>query len=94
MTKEQLKTAMELEGYKYLREIPGHGLCGMRRFIFTVGLIVGLNEFDFEGRYCYEGYNECTAAIMTWDGQGDPPGPWIKYKGKKREYSNPNVKDL
>lgn len=67
--------------YMHVREIPGLGKCGLRRMIFTVGLCVGLDESGYVGRYCYKSWAEAYKALDSWDGIGDPPGEWIKYKG-------------
>lgn len=77
-------------GYYNLKEIEGHGVCGLRRFMFTVGLCKDLTKDDFGGRWCYAHADilDSIVAIETWKGEGDPPGKWIKFKGKT-EYSNP-----
>jgi hypothetical protein len=68
--------------YEQLREIPGLGLCGLSTtMMFTTGLMVGLDELGYAYRYCYEHQADAAAALAAWDGQGDPPGPWIKIKG-------------
>ncbi len=38
MEKEELIEFLKKEGYYNLREIPNRGLCGLRQFIFTVGV--------------------------------------------------------
>lgn len=74
-------------GYYNIREVPGRGICGLTGFIFTVGLVEGLTEFGYSGRYCYprEKILEAVIAIEVWDGKDDPKGDWIKYKGEKGE---------
>jgi len=94
MNQEELIEFLKGEGYYDIREIPGRGLCGLMRFIFTIGLVEGLTEHSYEGRWCYP-YDLAAEAILafsTWDGEGDPPGDWIKYKGRT-EYSNPKLKE-
>ena len=76
------------QGYYNLREVPGRGICGLHRFIFTVGLIYGLDKYGYKGRWCYAGNLEARKALEEWDGVGDPPGAWIKYKGIGGERSN------
>lgn len=81
---------LEKEGYYDMREIPSRGLCGLMRYIFTVGLVCGLTEWRLEGRYCYSKNADAKDALKEWDGVGDPKDTdWIKHKGKT-EYSNPN----
>lgn len=78
------------EGYTDLREIDGRWY-GLYRFMFTTGLVVGLDEYGYEGRYCYHTMSEARNALIHWYGKGDPPGEWIKYKGKDGERSR--IKD-
>jgi hypothetical protein len=80
-------------GFFELREVPGKGLCGLYRMIFTVGLCYNMQEDEFdmyEGRYCFPSLLDAKTSLHEWDGSGDPPGNWIKHKGK-REYSNPKL---
>lgn len=83
-------TALEELGYFNLREIPGRGICGTHRFIFTVGLCYGIDSVGYEGRYCFENMADAKEALMIWDGVSDPDGDWIKHKGRGGEYPNPN----
>lgn len=66
------------------REIPGQGLCVLRRFAFTTGLMTQVifdgGCVDYRLRFCYPDIGDAFAALATWDGQGDPPGDWIKEK--------------
>ncbi len=68
---------LKSEGYTEIKEIPGVGICGLRSFIFTTGLIIGMNEIGYFGRYCYKTSREASDALKSWDGSGDPPGNWI-----------------
>lgn len=78
---------LEDAGYKHLREIDDK-IYGTNRFLFTHGLMVGLDGWGYEGRYCYSSEVEALHALDKWDGKGDPSGNWIKYKGKNGERSN------
>jgi hypothetical protein len=84
---------LKTEGYYNIKEIPERGICGLRDFIFTCGLVIGMDEGGYFGRYCYRTKQEAIDAIESWDGQGDPPGDWVKYKGNGGERSNPNIED-
>lgn len=92
--KEELIEWLKEQGYYNIREIPGQGLCGIREFIFTIGLCINLTYWDYGGRYCYPKSNllEPLVAVESWDGEGDPPGDWIKYKGKGGERHNSKLK--
>jgi hypothetical protein len=61
--------------------------------VFTVGLCYNMQEdmsHMYDGRYCYPSHADALEALRTWNGEGDPPGEWIKHKGG-REYSNPKL---
>lgn len=91
----ELASILEANGYREVRYIPGQGVCALQSFIYTVGLVTGLDEVGYEGRYCYpvEQSIDAVLAINSWDGKDEPSGNWIKYKGKRREYGNPNYKE-
>lgn len=87
-----MNVALELEqlGYAYGRELPNGERIGLMRFVFTVGLVVGIDERgDYRTRFCYPNPADALAAVLTWDGEGDPPGPWVKEKGRGCERCNP-----
>lgn len=85
MNIQQIKS----EGYTNLKEISGK-MYGIYRFIFTTGLVVGIDEVGYESRYCYKHHNDAVKALNDWDGIGDPSGNWIKHKGAGIDRSNPN----
>lgn len=68
-------------GYMMVRKLPTGEIAGLQRFAFTVGIVVGLEPFSYRIRYCYDGFSEAKKSLEAWDGQGDPPGEWIKAKG-------------
>jgi hypothetical protein len=78
VTEDQLK---EL-GYLFVRQLPTGEWAGLMRMMFTVGLFVGLDETGYRTRFCYERADQAWIALVTWDGTGDPCGPWIKEKGR------------
>lgn len=77
----ELTKLLEKEGYFNIREIPTRGICGLSQFSFTCGLVIQMDEESYQGRYCYATLSEAKEAIENWNGEGDPPGNWIKYKG-------------
>lgn len=77
--------------YEMLQEVPGHGLCGLHKYLFTTGLVIGLDEDGLAGRYCYAQWADAWKALRNWDGVGDPTGPWIKYKGTGGERLGPGA---
>lgn len=52
-------------------------------------MLVGVEPNTYRTRFCYEQLSDAIGALATWDGHGDPPGPWIKEKGRGVERSNP-----
>jgi len=40
---------LKSEGYRELREIEGKGICGLMKFVFTTGLVIGMNSWDGKG---------------------------------------------
>lgn len=89
MTADLEKELIE-NGYFFLREIAGRGICGLLKMAFTTGLVYNLDEFSYEGRYCFHSTREANEALEKWNGTGDPAGNWIKHKGGVGEYRNPN----
>lgn len=92
MTTEQFKALMEGPEYGYhLVTKIGDEWCGLHQQIFTVSLLVGLDETGYKYRYCYETWGEAIMAISVWDGKDDAPGNWIVRKGKAGgDFPNPN----
>jgi len=84
MTVEELQK----EGYYSIREIPGQGLCGLMKFAFTTGLVIGMESWGYKGRYCYSSAEDAQKALDESDGIGDTEGPSIKYKGMEGEREN------
>lgn len=76
------------QGYRELRVV-GATVCGLNRFNFTIGLVVGLSFEGYERRYCYEHLQDARSALAKWDGVHHPAGPWIKCKGAGIDLLNP-----
>jgi hypothetical protein len=76
------------EGYYDFRKVPNKGVCCLRKFLFTTGIMVGLNYDYYDGRYCYSNEHEASEELKKWDGIGDPKGNWLKYKGEGGEREN------
>lgn len=76
-------------GYVLPREFESVGVCGVRGMLFTGAVVVGIGPERYAGRYCYGTMGAAIAALAAWDGQGDPPGEWIKYKGDAGERLGP-----
>lgn len=82
--------ALEQQGYHSFRQVGGT-LCCLYRMNFTHALIVGIDVIEYRYRYCYEFESDAAAALASWNGQGHPPGPWIKRKGAGIDELNPDL---
>lgn len=81
---EKVRLKFKDEGYDGVRQLPDGTWIGILPMIMTFGLFVGLQEYGYERRYCYEHGEDAWTACQEWDGKGDPPGPWIKEKPSDR----------
>lgn len=74
---------LEGMGYEQPRKVPSGEWIAFTRFLFTWGLVIGLDDVGYRCRWCYATRAEAMAALESWDGVGDdPPGRWIKQKGR------------
>lgn len=89
----ELQATLEREGYQYICEKKNVGVCGLLKFIYTTGLCIGLDEYGYHGRFCYESGRDALVDIISWDGDGAPSGDWLKYKGKEGEFTKEDVKE-
>lgn len=80
-------TMLAGEGYTDIRKLPTGEWAAVKRFLFTFGLCVGLDRSGYRTRFCYGTEIEAAAALHKWDGEGFPPGWWIKMKPE--DISNP-----
>lgn len=92
---DDLEEFLREEGYTNIITLPTGEVVALFEFIFTTGLIVGLDRFGYRIRFCFESAEDAYNAMKDWDGKGYPPGPWIKAKGKNEagdfvDDSNPN----
>ena len=84
-------------GFVELKQLANGEIAGLSRFIFTTGLVVGIDDdfgaIKYRSRFCYEHAGAAREALQLWDGSGDPTGPWIKEKGSRVERLNPLLAD-
>jgi len=78
---DELTTYLRGQGYQSVKTLPDGRVIGVLPQFVTVGLFVGLDADGYSSRYCYEHSLHALVAAKTWDGVGDPPGPWVKHKG-------------
>lgn len=58
-------------GYKNIRVIDGV-VCGTMRFMFTVGVCIGIDDVGYSGRFCFNTQMEADLFLAEWDGQTMP----------------------
>lgn len=75
---------LNAQGYTNFLRMPDGSLCGIMPQFLTTAIVCGLTDWGYSRRYCYEHKSQAVAALLGWDGVGDPPGPWIKEKPSER----------
>lgn len=85
---------LQEQGYIAVKQCENGVWIGVSVQIYTFGLCVGLGEFDYKNRYCYENLGEALRACRLYEGEGDPSGLWIKMKGRDGEKLGPGAKEV
>jgi hypothetical protein len=80
-------------GYVAARLLPDGRWLAIQPLMYTAGLMVEVGRLSYAYRYCYPNLVHALIAMETWDGTGDPPGPWVKQKGRGVERLNPRLAD-
>ena len=93
MTDQERIAMAEGFGYEQPRVMPDGSVAALGRQLYTVGIVMGIDDDGYSARYCYGSYAVAAAALKAWDGTGDPPGPWLKYKGLGGERIGPGLTD-
>jgi len=88
------KEEMEEEGYISVTQAKNGVWVALMSFMYTYSLCVGLDSSGYKGRYCYEYFTDAMIALLRYSGEGDPEGPWIKYKGEGGERLGPGAKGV
>lgn len=81
---------LEGQGFSAFSVCGEAGLCAVKRYNFTYGLVVDLQPLGHGRRDCYEHLSEALSALADWDGRNHPSGPWIKCKGASIDLLNPD----
>lgn len=68
-------------GYGLICKMHGRTV-GISQFIYTTGIVVGMDDSGYEYRYCYHTMAEAAVALMNWVIKGgEEPEGYIKRKG-------------
>lgn len=74
--------SMEAQGYRHTHRLLSGEFAGLLPMLGSWGLFVGMEDFGYRCWYSYPDYGSAVLAITEWSGYGDPPGGWIKQKGR------------
>ena len=74
LTNKEFAALLKAQGYSWPEKLASGEWAGIRQFMFTWGLCVGLDKTGYRTRFCYEDITDALFALATWDGHGDPPG--------------------
>ena len=79
-------TAEQIEdfAYKLPPKLPSGEWAALRPMLYSTGLFLGIVAVGCRTRWCYERTDDVITALAAWDGQGDPPGLWVKQKPEDR----------
>ena len=81
-----------------LKQLPDGECLGLTPMIFTTAVVLvesdyaakaARRELGYRRRFCYEHKWDAWRAAAEWDGQGDPPGFWVKEKSRNVDRLNP-----
>lgn len=76
---------IEQDGAIFVRELADGMEITVYRYLFNDRLCWGrVGAPTYERAFCFEQDGSALEAARTWDGKGDPPGPWIKEVGTER----------
>jgi hypothetical protein len=79
---------LEACGITDVRQLPTGEWAGVQRMFATYGLMLGLDWMGYRTRFCFDTMREAREALAIWNGEGWPPGYWIKQKPEN--FQNPN----
>lgn len=68
---DELTNFLVDEGYSNIHEIDGM-VCATLRFIYTVGVVYGIDWTGYRGRFCFESQQCAELFLKDWDGKTLP----------------------
>lgn len=66
---------LDSQGLSNLKLCGLEGLCGLKQYNFTWGLVTDIQPLGHGRRYCYETLEEARDALAAWSGDGHPQAP-------------------
>jgi hypothetical protein len=67
-------------GYSPARLLSTGEWAGIMNMLYTTGLFIGITPIGYRTRFCFPTRKQAEEALNQWDGNGFPPGFWIKQK--------------
>lgn len=82
--KMEMKIFLHNEEYYLVRQVPGHGWCGIRKQIFHQEIVTDLRKDGIYGSiYCYNTPKLIIAHFYKWCNRAEPIGEPEDYDKKK-----------
>lgn len=60
------------DGYSDLKLVGDRGVCGIIRFMYTVGVCYGMDATGREGRFCFDTMQNAQLFLKDWNGITEP----------------------
>jgi hypothetical protein len=72
--------------YTILGRLPDGRVCGVLPLLYHWTLHVGIDDYGYSDRYCYQTQALAEKALREWDGDGDPK-EWHRHPmtGRRRD---------
>jgi len=68
---QRLVATLLTHGYQNLRLVNGRW-CGTMRFMYTVGVVLGLDDSGYTNRFCFDTEQNAALFLKDWDGSTLP----------------------
>lgn len=80
----------------YVRLLDGGRYVAVYRFMLNDRLVWGPDDGtgNYDRGFCYQQDGSAIEAAQAWDGEGDPPGPWIKEVGTSPKRYGPGMETI
>lgn len=81
----ELNDGYHEDGTLYQRDVDDNHFVAVYRMLYNDRVVFGPKNSIFHDRgFCFPQDGSAFVAAETWDGTGDPEGPWIKEVGTER----------
>ena len=88
MEENALIKYLEADGFYSIKRLATGELAGLMKYMFTTGIVVGLNEYGYRIRFCYPEEEKANEAFASYSGDSFPDDAnWVKAKGRNIDSS-------